>query len=235
MLVETCSNDIRLEIAFFFIEASALCLTAMVGERYIAIVHSLKYVRLLTTTNIIIVIANCWGIPFLLAVYEGISYLASVEESAEGTLIFVAIYTALFLVLPTILLLAAHLHILLIARKLSREMKVLLKQVRFNIAANSVRIMEVRNVGLKASTVWLVTALVVIFIACYGIEIHETICFLSNLCTVSDHELAAANLLQLANSTFNPLVYALFKEDIKRESKVFLCRRRKLKLRLFQV
>ena len=105
-------------------------------------------------------------------------------------------------------------------------MRVLFKQVRFNVEANSVKIMGVRNVGIKTSTVRLVTALVIIFIACYGLEIRASICTYFNLCNVSDHELAATNLLLLANSTLNPLVYAFLKEDIKRESKAFLCRKR---------
>ena len=63
-------------------------------------------------------------------------------------------------------------------------MKVLLKQVRFNIAEHSVK-MQVRNAGLKASTVRLVTVLVIICIAFYGIDIHLSICFDFNLCDES--------------------------------------------------
>ena len=59
VLVNTCNNDVRIITAFFFLEASALCLTAMIGERYIAIVYSLKYVRLMTTKNTIFIIATC--------------------------------------------------------------------------------------------------------------------------------------------------------------------------------
>ena len=235
VLVNTCNNDVRIITAFFFLEASALCLTAMIGERYIAIVYSLKYVRLMTTKNTIIIIATCWAIPFLLIVYELIIYLTSIDYYATGTPIFVAIYTALLLVLPTILCFGAHLQILVITHKRSREMRVLFKQVRFNVEANSVKIMGFRNVGIKTSTVRLVTALVIIFIACYGLEIRASICTYFNLCNVSDHELAATNLLLLANSTLNPLVYAFLKEDIKREKKALLCRRREPKLRPFQV
>ena len=235
VLVNTCNNDVRIITAFFFLEASALCWTAMIGERYIAIVYSLKYVRLMTTKNTIIIIATCWTIPFLLLVHELIIYLTSIDYYAIGTSIFFAIYTALLLVLPTILCFVAHLQILVITHKRSREMRVLFKQVRFNVEANSVKIMGIRNVGIKTSTVRLVTALIIIFIACYGLEIRASICTYFNLCNVSDHELAATNLLLLANSTLNPLVYAFLKEDIKRETKALLCRRREPKLRPFQV
>ena len=211
------------------------CLTAMIAERYIAIVHSFKYVRFLTSSRTVVIIASCWKIPFLFAICQTIIHLGSSEHFVADLYKFGVIYKMLFVLLSTIFLFVAHLHILLIACKLSREMKTLFKQVRFNIGANSVRTMEVRNVGLKTSTVRLVTKLVIIFISCYGLGIHNIICVYFNLCVPSKHEILAFRLLNLANSTLNPLVYAFLQDDIKRDSKALLCRRRKLKLRPFQV
>ena len=228
VLVDTCNNGLRLIFANFFSEVSVTCLIAMIGERYIAIVHSLRYIHYLTTSRAVTVITICWAFPFLLAIFRLMVYLGSGEDLIAETPVFAFIHIMLFLFLPTIFLFAAHLHILLIARKLSREMKVLLKQVRFNVAANSVKIMEVRKVGLKASTVRLVTVLVIICMAFYGIDIHLSICFYFNLCDESYYETVAAEMLLLTNSTLNPLVYAFLKEDIKAESKAFLCCRRKL-------
>ena len=133
------------------------------------------------------------------------------------------------------LLLTAHFHILLIARKLSLQMRTLMKQVRFNITANSLKIKEIRNVGLKASTVRLVSVLVTIFTACCGIRLYVFLCSTFKICFVSKHTRVIYRLLLLVNSTMNPLVYAFPKEDIKRESKAFLCRKRHVKIRPFQV
>ena len=235
VLVDTCNKRVRLISADFFIEASIICLTAMIAERYIAIVHSFKYVCFLTSSRTVVIIASCWKIPFLFAICQTIIHLGSSEHFVADLYKFGVIYKMLFVLLSTIFLFVAHLHILLIACKLSREMKTLFKQVRFNIGANSVRTMEVRNVGLKTSTVKLVIILVIIFISCYGLGIHNIICVYFNLCVPSKHEILAFRLLNLANSTLNPLVYAFLKDDIKRDSKAFLCRRRKLKLRPFQV
>ena len=172
VLVDTCNDGVRLRFADFFIDASHICLTTLVAERYIAIVHPLKYVRLLTSTRTIFIIATCWAIPFFSLVFRFIVYLFGSQDFAAETAKFGVIFTVLFEVLPTILLFSAHFHILLIALKLSREMKTLLKQVKFNVATNSVNIMTVRNVGLKSPTVRLVTVLVIIFVAYYGLEIH---------------------------------------------------------------
>ena len=117
-------------------------------------------------------------------------------------------------------------------------MKALLTQVRFNVAANSVKLMKAARMGVKTSTVKWVTVLVFIFEAYCGTEIYITICHTFELCVVSIDVILAFNLLLLANSALNPLVYAFLKEDIKRETKILFCRRRhfiKPPSRLFQV
>ena len=153
------------------------------------------------------------------------------------TRIVEVIYIFLFVVVPTVLLLTAHFHILLIARKLSLQTRTLMKQVRFNMTANSLKTKEIRgkNVGLKASTVRLVSVLVAIFTACYGIRFYFLFCKTFKICSVSEPIRVMNKLLLLANSTLNPLMYAFLKEDIKRETNAFLPRKRHLKTRPFQV
>ena len=236
VILDTCRERVVKDFAFFFVNVSAIGLIAMVAERYVAIVHSLKYVRVFTTTRrTFLIIGACWGFPFLLTVLKHALRLAERRHSVVKTHIFDIIYIFLFVVVPTVLLLTAHFHILLIARKLSLQMRALMKQVRFNITANSLKIKEIRNVGLKASTVRLVSVLVAIFTTCYGIGFYVVICNTLETCHVSEYIRVINRLLLLANSTLNPLVYAFLKEDIKRESKAFLCRKRHVKIRPFQV
>ena len=232
VILGTCKEKVGLIFAIYFVNVSAMGLIAMVAERYVAIVHSLKYVRIFTTARrTFLIIGACWGFPFLIAAMN----LAVRRNWGVKTLIFDIIYILLFVVLPKVLLLTAHFHILLIARKLSLQMRALMKQVRFNITANSLKIKEIRNVGLKASTVRLVSVLVAIFTTCYGIGFYVLLCYTFNICSVSEPIQVISRLLLLANSTLNPLVYAFLKEDIKRESKAFLCRKRHVKIRPFQV
>lgn len=228
-----CTGDIPHIVLYFFRDVSAICLIAMIAERYIAIVHPLKYVSVLTTTRTVIIIASCWAFPFLLAICQLI-YLASSGRFAAETQTFVLIHRVLFVVLPTIFVLSVQFQIIITARKLSREMQILLKQIRFNAVASSVKIVEARNVGLRTSTVSLTSVIIIIFIACYGTEIHLSICFYLYVCDPSEFERVVANLLFFANSTLNPLVYAIFKEDIKRESKALMNRMRCLNVRLFR-
>ena len=228
VILDTCKEGIGVIFAFSFVNVSAMGLIAMVAERYVAIVHSLKYVRVFTTIRRTFFITGaCWGFPFLFPVLQLAMYLAGgVRHSVLKFPLLGVIYIFLFVVLPTVLLLTAHFHILLIARKLSLQMRALMKQVRFNITANSLKIKEIGNVGVKASTVRLVSVLVVIFTACYGIRLYVLLCRNFKICFVSKHTRVIYRLLLLVNSTMNPLVYAFLKEDIKRESKAFLCRKR---------
>ena len=236
LILDTCKEGIGVIFVFYFVNVSATGLIAMVAERYVAIVHSLKYVRVFTTVRrTFLIIGACWGFPFLFTVLKYALHLAKRRHSVVKIHIFDIIYILLFVVLPTVLLLTAHFHILLIARKLSLQMRALMKQVRFNITANSLKIKEIRNVGLKASTVRLVSVLVAIFTACCGIRLYVLLCLFFKICFVSKHTGVIYRLLLLVNSTTNPLVYAFLKEDIKRESKAFLCRKRHVKIRPFQV
>ena len=236
VILDTCRERVVKVFAFFFVNVSAIGLIAMVAERYVAIVHSLKYVRVFTTTRrTFIIIGTCWGFPFLFTVLRRAMYLADGRHSVVKTRIVEVIHIFLFLVVPTVLLLTAHFHILLIARKLSLQMRALMKQVRFNMTANSLKTKEIRNVGLKASTVRLVSVLVAIFTTCYGIGFYVVICNTLETCHVSEYIRVINRLLLLANSTLNPLVYAFLKEDIKRETNAFLRRKRHLKTRPFQV
>ena len=236
VILDTCRERVVKDFAFFFVNVSAIGLIAMVAERYVAIVHSLKYVRVFTTTRrTFIIIGTCWGFPFLFTVLKHALRLAERRHSVLKFPLLGVIYIFLFVVLPTVLLLTAHFHILLIARKLSLQMRALMKQVRFNITANSLKIKEIRNAGVKASTVRLVSVLVAIFIACCGIRLYVFLYFTFKIFFVSKHTLVIYRLLLLVNSTMNPLVYAFLKEDIKRESKAFLCRKRHVKIRPFQV
>ena len=236
VILDTCKEIIRVIFAFSFVNVSATGLIAMVAERYVAIVHSLKYVRVFTTVRrTFLIIGACWGFPFLFTVLRHALRLAERRHSVVKTHIFDIIYILLFVVLPTVLLLTAHIHILLIARKLSLQMRTLMKQVRFNMTANSLKIKEIRNVGVKVSTVRLVSVLVAIFIAYCGIRLYVLLYYTFKIFFVSKHTLVIYRLLLLVNSTMNPLVYAFLKEDIKRESKAFLCRKRPVKIRPFQV
>ena len=233
----SCRTSLRYNFYSSFIEASSLALIAMIAERYIAVVYSLKYVYFMTSTKTFAIIAASWGIPTILFLARWAYENNFNEISSRADYVIVIIYTLLFEIAPTIILTAATLHILIIARKLSIQMSTLLTQVRYNRARNSATIVNVPvKVGLKASTVRLVTVVVAVFVACYGTEIYVSFCEAPfDLCVVSTDTKTLFSLLLMVNSAMNPLVYAFLKQDIKRETRALFCHRKDNSLKFTSV
>lgn len=234
VLVNSCNNSLRFNFYSFFLEASMFALIAMIAERYIAIVYSLKYVYFMTSVKTVAIIATSWGIPAALFFARWAYEIYSDELSVKVDRIIIIIYTLLFEIAPTVILIVATLHILFIARKLSIQMSTLLTQVRFNLAANSVTIINAPiKVGLRASTVRMVAAVVAVFIACYGTEIYVSFCESPfDLCEVSSDIKTLFSLLLIVNSVLNPLVYAFLKQDIRRETRPLFRRKNDNSLKL---
>ena len=51
VLRDKCNYDVRMTFTFFFRDISSMGLIAIVAEHYIAIVHSLRYFHVFTTTK----------------------------------------------------------------------------------------------------------------------------------------------------------------------------------------
>lgn len=175
-----------------------------------------------------------WGIPGALFFVRWAYEIYSNELSVKVDRIIIIIYTLLFEIAPTVILIAATLHILYIARRLSAKMSTLLTQVRFNLAANSLTIMNAPiKVGLRASTVRMVAAVVAVFVACYGTEIYVSFCETPfDLCEVSSDTKTLFSLLLIVNSVLNPLVYAFLKQDIRRETRALFRRKNDIFVKL---
>ena len=114
VLVESCNNVVRLNFAYFFMQASAFTLiSAIIAERYIAIVHSIKYIRYFTTARrAVILIATSWVIPAILSTFRLIYDLNRRFLSGWEDRTIIIIYTLLFEVAPTVILIGINLHIL---------------------------------------------------------------------------------------------------------------------------
>lgn len=109
----------------------------MISERYIAVVYSLKYVYFMTSTETVAIIATSWGIPTILFLARWAYETHFTKISSRADHIIVIVYTLLFEIASTIILVVATLHIMVIARKISIQMSSLLTQARYNRAANS--------------------------------------------------------------------------------------------------
>ena len=86
VILDTCKEEVVEIFAFFFVNVSAIGLIATVAERYVAIVHSLKYVRIFRTTRrTFIIIGTCWRFPFLFTALRRAMYLTDGRHSVVKT------------------------------------------------------------------------------------------------------------------------------------------------------
>lgn len=83
-------------------------------------------------------IATTWAIPFPFVIFKLMVYPPNSKNFVALKPVFFATECSLA-ALPTVFLFVLHIRILLTAWKLSREMKVPFKQVRFNLPANSLK------------------------------------------------------------------------------------------------
>ncbi|XP_044174218.1 kappa-type opioid receptor-like [Acropora millepora] len=186
LLVNACKDSLRFNFTSFFTEAAMLTLLAVITERYIAVVHPLKY----------------------------ISFMTSEENHYHG---FVILGNSI----NSLCLSATTSHIIFTARKITLQMSALMVQVQFNQTSSSLTIKTGRT-GSQLGTVRLVAALTAIFMACYGTEIYVSTCEVFEICQVTIAVQTAFSLLLIGNSALNPIVYAVLKRDIKRETVAML-------------
>ncbi|KAK2574026.1 hypothetical protein P5673_000144 [Acropora cervicornis] len=117
-----------------------LTLLAVITERYIAVVHPLKYISFMTPRRIITMVLLSWGMPLILFVFRYIHELFYTKISyGEGRIIMI-IYALLFEIVPPTLLVATTSHIIFTARKITLQMSALMVQVQLNQTSSSLTI-----------------------------------------------------------------------------------------------
>ena len=211
--------DQRVQLAFynFLVFASNLNLWGMAIDRYIAIVHSLRYSSLMTTTRVILIIAMSWSISFLatfvrlLWLYD--SHLREVIEKHYilSTDIFFGVFSC-------VVLLTVYARILCISRQINRQSAAQVNQVIYNHALSVSARRAQRN-----SSARVLGCMVLLFIVCYSLGIYVSFCKNFKLCSINSLVASLSLLLVHCNCAVNFVVYAFLKSDIRMEL-MNLCR-----------
>lgn len=205
-----CDNVVRGIMAWQFATISIANLCAMATDRYIAIVIPFKYVRIMTTSRVLLFIGSAWGLPLLLYLPPNL-YMHFVGATQNVQLLFQVIYGVLFEVFPCVFLLCATGRILVISRRLHRQTSIMTAQLRFN--QPNLR----QNRGQFSATV--ISVVVGLFILFYMMDVVGSVCFYFGVCDLTDEFHYVRKLLLIANSAANPFPYAFIKRDIKKEFK----------------
>ena len=202
-----CKNEIAQDIAVLAIYSSITNLCAMTTDRYIAIKKPLRYVALMTSRRATIIIALAWLIPLILDYIPALCTRlgkCNLENKA-----LVSTKMILFEILPCLFLLITTTQIITTARTHRRRNALLDSQLQYNEPNRQ------RTNDYAAAKV--IVIVVVVFLSCYFVELYSVVGVLVFSSTPSKEVKDVISFLIPVNSAANPIAYALFKRDIRKE------------------
>ena len=193
----------ELIVRWFFQDASVVCLCSLVLERYIAIVMPYKYVTFMTRRRVIQLIALPWTITVIFISLESSLWIGLNSFFLQ---IFVWFATIFFSFLPCCMVIFCLVSILFVVYKHNQQFHILTRQLRFNY--------RVSYKTYEKSAVILMSVVSGFFLAYNVLAIRCGILFILNKwCSDSRYKIPVL----VINSAVNPLAYAFFKRDIKKE------------------
>lgn len=189
-----------------FLYFSATNLFVMILDRYVAIVHPLKYLSFMTSRVIKIAIAMAWISPILLFTVP--HYL---EVKSRHLLIF---RVAIFQVVPVLVFIFVAVRIFFIMRRISKRTSRIFAQLRFNHALKTSSSVTESALDSRAAAKMTV-AIVFFFIVCYVFENYKCFCYVFGMCWPTATLVQVVDILFVINSAANPIAYAFLKRDVK--------------------
>ena len=220
-----CNSKVYIAFFWFFLHSSVTNLCSLTWDRYIAIVHPLRYITSMTKRRPGIVISLAWLIPFAIS----LSLLVGMYVATSITVLKILRLTSVsaFDIVFCALLFYAVVRILVVARAQScqeaEEAAAIELQLSSNVSSTTPASVGNLRRRRKYNTSRFIIALVVFFLGCYVVVSCLVLCFTFS-CQVSDNASKILVLLLVLNSAVNPLVYAFLKSDIKIEIKRLICR-----------
>lgn len=202
---------------FLYFSATNLCV--MIMDRYVAIVHPLKYLSFMTTKVITIAVVFAWISPILL-----FSIPHSLKVKSRYLLVF---RVCVFQLLPVLLFMFVAGRVFCIIRRISKRKSKICAQLRFNHApktSQSAAIIDSSSESRAAAK--MTVAIVFFFILCYVLDNYKCFCAVFGMCKSTATLEQVMDILFVINSAANPIAYAFLKRDVKTALKRRLVRRK---------
>ena len=192
--------------------ASILALCVMITDRYMAVVWPMKYSTKKRKKRTKLSILLTWALSGVLSL---IGLWARRSKGVAEKIYHVFVIGSIF-ILPSVVLTALTVHMLLTSRKHARQIRLINRQLNFNHSGVAAKDPPKPRRAMEFITSRLTTALVSIFTATY---LSYAFCA---ICNVKGSQLPVSfyyykQLLPLVNSALNPIAYALIKSDIRKE------------------
>jgi len=211
-----CNDIVYMAFFWFFLHSSVTNLCSLTWDRYIAIVHPFKYINSMTKRRPRMVILIAWLIPFAISLLLLVGMYATTSKTALKVLRLTGV--SAFDIVSCVLLFYAVVRILVVARAHSHQETAIELQVQRSSHSRSestVKEPATSRRRKKHNTAPFVTALVLFFLGCYVVVNYLVLCAAFSGHQVSDKTSQIVTSLLVVNSAVNPLVYALFKRDVK--------------------
>ena len=214
-----CNSRVYMAFFWFFLHSSVTNLCTLTWDRYIAIVHPLKYNISMTERHPAMVILIAWLIPFAISLSLLVGVYATTSDTALNVLRLTGV--SAFDIVCCVMLFYAVVRILVVARAQSHQQAAIELQVRSFQLSTEATNSRGRN---KHNTAPFIIAIVAFFVGCYVVVNYLVLCITFSCRNVSDNAGQKLILLLVLNSSVNPLVYAFLKKDIRIEIKKLICR-----------
>ena len=192
---------ILLRLRWLFQDASVLSMCSLVLDRYLAVVKPLKYLTFMTSRRVIQLIFFSWGISvavILLQSFLLVKLNAYVLYSSFKVLVIV-----IFFIFPCMLIIFCFASMLRVIYRQNGAARALGKQVPSN------------NRREKSALI-MMSIVVVLFLVYCGVYVRCLITFWTSHCSEYNKSIV---IIVILNSAANPLAYAHFKGDIRKEIK----------------
>ena len=197
---------------WLFAYASATNLCSLVLDRFVAVARPLSYVTFMKRRRVIQMIFISWAIPLTLSSFASLLWFNS------KTPLTITINTWLCLVLEILfcaIVILCFASMIRVVWKHQRSARILNKQLRFNH--------KVLHKIEGTSAVKMMTVVIGLFLILSGITQRcDFVQILNGDKPCNDLHYKVPILL--LNSAVNPLAYAVFKRDIKKEFKRAICK-----------
>ena len=199
-------------LRLLFSYASVMNLCSLVVDRYIAVVKPFKYLTFMKRGRVIQMVFLSWAVSLAHRIFFSLNRFILQRPHFKDFLFWVAVI--FFELLPCFILIVSFAFMLQVLCKHQRASRIREKQLRFNHQRASSNIQEKSAVKIMAVVIGL-------FLLCYGLYIRCSLLFILKNGGCNDEEYKIP--LLVLNSAINPVAYAFFKRDIKKEIKRRLC------------
>ena len=197
-------------VRWLFQDLSVMNLCSLVLERYIAMVMPLKYLHFMTRHRALTMIFLPWTITVVFILLEATLWIAL--DSSLNLKVFNWLVIIFFEFFPCCIVIFCLISMIRIVCKHNRVNSILTRQLRFNH--------RVSNKPYEKSAIVMMIIVSGFFLIYNALTIRcGFLKILNQRCSDSTFKIP----MLVLNSAVNPLAYALFKRDIKKEFKRMMC------------